>query len=416
MLHSLKIRNFSSFRGEQNFSLEGPASLTNDPGFVSLERGRAVALSAIIFGANASGKTNFLRAISFLSWFLINSWTALRPSQPFPFLPFYFLETKDHVSEFELQTRAPNGDRFLYSLVLGGNLVVSETLRCKPCGQRLYHNIFTRNGDEYKTYQKSGFKSGDIPKKAIRSNASIISASLQSGVSAFDNFLFSFQITTNVGFTGIIEPDRNMYLDQLDSDPVLKEKVNRIISKCNTGISSLEIAQQELSDQQKYDIVSNIKKFPLLNIDESFFEGSLKIYSADAIHEIGASKFRLPLDLESDGIRHLLPLLVNILKVINNGAILAYDEIEKGLHPQLVQYILDLFHDPQVNTKNAQLICASHAADCLNFLDKYQIFFTSKNEKQESIIYRLSDISGVRNDDNYMMKYLSGAYGGIPEI
>ena len=92
------------------------------------------------------------------------------------------------------------------------------------------------------------------------------------------------------------------------------------------------------------------------------------------------------------------------------------DEFDVNLHPEIVSTLFDLFIQPETNPYNAQLLFSSHSHRILTKLDKYQIVLTEKNEKGESEAWRLDSVSGVRADDNYYEKYITGTYGAVPKL
>lgn len=416
MLQRLKIKNFSSFHHEQEFVLDSPRATREDRRFFRVSDNENIALAAVIFGGNASGKTNFLRALPFLAGFIRNSWSGLKPGQPIPCLPFLFSRATG-LSEFELSVISSQGNKYVYQLGMDTSKVHFENLKVKNIGTRAFSWLFKRAFNTIKLYPKSGFKLGDLPRKSLRENSSLISASLQSGITVFDDFISSIQITTNTGTIDVFDiGSDNLYLDKLYSNQILKNLVTEMMRKCDTAIFDLDIVQEDLSDQDKINLYNAFRNQPFFNIDESTFKEDIKSYRVGTIHRLGDSQYQLPLDLESDGIKKLIPLITMIFTTLHSGGIMVFDEIEKGLHPQLVKFILDLFYDSEINTKHAQLICTTHSADCLNFLSKYQVFLTDKDQEQATSITRLSDIGGVRNDDNLMQKYLAGAYGGVPLI
>lgn len=418
MLHCLKIKNFCSFREEQEFRLDSPGSTLGDRRFARGSGHTTTALTAMVFGANASGKTNFLRALPFLGWFIKNSWTALKPEQKIPFTPFLFSNSKIEPTGFEICVESEAGNFYIYQLELDCNTVLVESLKIKNPEARGYSSLFKRYSAKYKLYPKAQFKMGDIPKKALRNNASFISTAIQSNISVFDDFLSAFYINSNIDLLDVIDiaNENNLYLDKLYNDESLKNIVTDIIKKCDTGIDAIEIIQEDLSEQKKINLYNTINSQFFFNLDKDNFKANSKSYMANSVHIISDNKYKLPLEYESNGIKKLIPFITEIISSINRGGILVFDEIEKGLHPQLVKFLLELFYDEDINTRHAQLICSSHSADCLNFLAKYQIFITVKDKTQSSCITRLCDIGGVRNDDNLMQKYLSGTYGGVPDI
>ena len=92
------------------------------------------------------------------------------------------------------------------------------------------------------------------------------------------------------------------------------------------------------------------------------------------------------------------------------------DEIDVNLHPEIVMSLLDLFLQPETNPKNAQLVFSTHSHLVLSKVNKYQITLVEKNINGISESWRLDEMSGVRSDDNYYLKYIAGAYGAFPNI
>ena len=104
-----------------------------------------------------------------------------------------------------------------------------------------------------------------------------------------------------------------------------------------------------------------------------------------------------------------------IVRSLDTGSLMIIDEIENRIHPFIIEKLISLFADKTINKNNAQIIFSTHQPYLLSELTKTQIFFTEK-EDLETEIYRLDEVDGVRNDDNFYMKYLNGVYGGVPEV
>ncbi len=139
-------------------------------------------------------------------------------------------------------------------------------------------------------------------------------------------------------------------------------------------------------------------------------------YNIMGVHLIDNIGFKLPWLLESEGTRRIFNLLDKIILALNDGGLLVLDELDVNLHPDLLVPIIDRFADPEANPKNAQLIFSTHSPLVMNKLDKTQILLVEKNNKNESEIWRLNDMEGVRHDDNWYKKYISGVYGAKPRV
>ena len=108
--------------------------------------------------------------------------------------------------------------------------------------------------------------------------------------------------------------------------------------------------------------------------------------------------------------------LPSIFDALDRGGVLFIDEIENGLHPIIVQFIINLFNEPKTNPNNAQLICSTHNTLLLENCRRDQVWFMEKNKYGESKISRLSDYFNVRSNDKVHQKYLKGVFGAIPNI
>ena len=125
-------------------------------------------------------------------------------------------------------------------------------------------------------------------------------------------------------------------------------------------------------------------------------------------------EYRIYLANESHGVFNLFPKLFFILKGIKEGALIAIDELESGIHPQAVSRILHLFMEK--NNKKGQILFTTHMTPILMDLNKYQVYLTEKNKDNESEVFRLDQVEGVRPEDNLFKKYMAGIYGGFPDI
>lgn len=410
MIHYIKIKNFYSFREEQDFSLLGTKVNQDDDRFMITPTRRILAKTAVILGANASGKTNFLKSFIFLNWFINSSWQNLAQDNQIPYQPFLF--TNDiSPTQFELCTESQDGTQYLYSLILTSENVIFESLKSRKIESKRYSTIFIRKKEDYKIYQSANFSFKiDIPQKLPRKNASFISATRQISITTFDNFLNSFSVIGNVNSFGRTVTD-NYYFGRLGDDLDLRNKVVHAIKEFDTGISEFKISSKIIDEAEAVELFKKMN-MPIQKNQQR----ELKQLDIQGIHSVDGENYSLDLDSESNGIRQLLPFLTIVFICLKNGGILIYDEIERGLHPLLIPKIMNLFYNIETNPRNAQLLCTCHSTDIINFLNKKQIFITDRNAKQESNIYKLSSMSGIRNDDNIESKYLSGTYGGIPSI
>uniref|UniRef100_UPI0025CFFC6B AAA family ATPase n=1 Tax=uncultured Ruminobacter sp. TaxID=538947 RepID=UPI0025CFFC6B len=121
---------------------------------------------------------------------------------------------------------------------------------------------------------------------------------------------------------------------------------------------------------------------------------------------------------ESSGTQKFFSFAEPILDVLANGSVLCIDELNVNLHPKLVQFLVELFHDPKANPKNAQLIFTTHETTILTqeIFRRDQIWFCDKDREQASFLYPLSDFSPKKGKENLELGYLSGRYGALPLV
>jgi uncharacterized protein len=111
----------------------------------------------------------------------------------------------------------------------------------------------------------------------------------------------------------------------------------------------------------------------------------------------------------------LFMAMANIFSALEKSNVIIIDEIEAGFHPEAINKLLGYFIDENKD-RTAQLIFSSHSLGFMNKLDMHQIFLTEKNNKSESSTFKLNTVDGVRPDENFLSKYLAGAYGAFPKI
>lgn len=400
MILRFAVENFFSFRDkiEVDFTLSSQAG--DRPGLASTESGRRVNTVIGVFGANASGKTNLLKSLSFLSWFVIES-ARLKPDTDLLCEEFIFREkeSQEPISlslDFEYK-----GGEYRYELRILDNRVIHEALLRK---KTRFGYLFERAWSE--ATQGYHFKSQDIGPAAHvpqRENASwLSSALLQEHPLALSLRPFFDSFHGNLGYQGRM-PIHDAEMVNLmqaaefyQASPDLLRTVAALMADFDLGLTDLRIQPTKNigPDGKEYEL-----SFPF------------------AIHEVAGHKYVRALFAESRGTQALFVLLRHLLPVLESGGIACIDEFESGLHPHMVAAVLDLFFNPYTNPNGAQLIATFHSDYLLrDKLHKYQIYLTEKDDTLNSIAYRLDSIRGVRNVDNLYEKYHAGAYGGIPAL
>lgn len=403
MLHLLKIENFYSILEPQVVDLRVAANVPDTPGrFASLWEGskeRAPKVVAI-FGPNASGKSTVLRALSFIAWFVRDSFI-LQPDAALPFERFNNRAGQSQPARLSLSLAgladptdviegAPEC-RYSYELELGGPpgqpaTVQREALYYWPPPAQRKVRLFERDGDGQVTagsaFALSGFR--QALEKILRPNASVVSTLAQ----LKHPFATSIWEAAQTVFSNILIERSDALEEQVvrlyAGNPLLVEALNHEIERIDLGIRAMRVEQG--------------------------VNGPIALFTHQG-HD-----GPMPLVLESQGTRLFLRLYPVLLRALETGGIAIVDELDTAIHPLILPEILRWFHDPKRNPHNAQLWMTCHNASLLEELVKEEVIFTEKAPDGRSEIFALRDIQAVRRDDNYYRKYLGGSYGAVPNI
>lgn len=391
MIRKVKFSNFYSFHKEQEISFLAKKKKTYD--YFKSDSGDQITKVAGFVGDNASGKTNIMRFFSFISYFVCRK---IDNESPFtPGLAYHSFFDNDERSNFYIEFEF-DGSIFFYDFTIQKKVLLNESLYIKKNkkGSKKIE-IFSRHLGNIKFLNKKYFKKLTIKTLPnIREDVSLLTAIHGSiyHVDIIDTVYHYF-----VGFqTNINEKGKTSYcvhkikavVDYLVKDLELKKQVDDIISRFNTGLKGFHI-----EESQNKDLV-----VPIFGI-----------------HTTTEKNNRLNFEYESRGTQSLFFLVVNLLNALKHGSVVIVDEIETGLHPAALNKLISFFIDENKD-KTAQLFFSSHSFGFMNKLDMHQIFLVEKNNTNESFVYRLNEVEGVRPDENFHAKYMTGSYGAFPKI
>ena len=398
MIHKYRFKNFFSFAEETEVSFVLNRQVPNSDLVFESPGGTRLSKLLTAIGPNASGKTNVLKPLSFLRWFIPHSFTTCKPDDEIPVQSHFFSDEAD--SEFEIEFE-DSDHHYRYSLVINPERVVHESLHQKT--SKFFSFIFRRDWSEASSaydirQQNFGFAAREAEK--VRQNASLISTAAQYNVSCARELVSYFRrFYSNVMDTGRVHFETGDVFEITEffhGQPALRARMSDILSNLDLGIAEVIIESHSYVDKESGK--KEETKIPF------------------GIHRHGKQEEKLPLWYESSGTQATFVLLKKILPALEQGGIVIIDEMEADLHPDMITAMLELFIDPERNPHNAQIIFTCHAHEVLNDLQKDQVLLIEKDPDGFSEAWRLGDMKGIRRDDNLYAKYRAGAYGAVPNL
>ena len=360
-----------------------------------------------IYGPNASGKSNVLDALAWLSMAVANSlrlWDDRIPRDA-----HRFGDGPTSPSEFELDI-VVDGIRHGYRLEVHDSAVRYESLDSYP--ERRRRNLFTRHGDQIDF--RRGFDGARRVQELLMPATLALSAAMRVNGS----------ITQRVGRTiarvGVLgQGQRGFYRpDLLDSTAEL------FLGQGDTNQPSLFSP----SEERPLGIDSNLALELLRFADPGIHnykvverERRHRRWLTDRlrlVHQVGDEPVAFELEEESAGTQTWFHLIGPALRALQNGRILLLDEIDASLHPRLSTRLIEIFQDPLTNPHGAQLVFTSHDTSLLNSLNRDEVWLTEKARNGATHLVALAEFAGerVRKSLNLERAYLQGRFGSIPDV
>lgn len=430
MLIEFSAANFKSIRDRQTLSMVASSGgeMRDSHTFTAPMGGKSdirLLRSAVIYGANASGKSNFLDALGTMFMIVGTSATESLRGSPVPVTPFRLdPAARNKPSEFEINFIA-GGVRYQYGFSATQERVLEEWLLAYPHGrvQRWLGRVWVDKKEDYEWLLGANLKGEkNVWKNATRENALFLSTAVQ---------LNSRQLLSIYKwFTG---SSLSMIRERL-MDSFLSTGSNTTSVYCERGGKEEVVEFLRHADLDIYDVKLRPRSLDALNkISGRYTAGAFsdfpknfhgvmdqdEMYEVRMIHnDIKNQPVEFDLDDESDGTRQLYCLAGHWLTCLKNGLTVAADELDEHLHPKLVQYLVGLFNNEKTNPNNAQLIFVTHETAFMdkNFLRRDQVWFCEINSKLATEVYPLTDFHPRKGRGNLRAAYLSGGYGALPHL
>jgi uncharacterized protein len=417
MLIEFSVGNYRSFKDKVTFSmvaanLVAKEKKLDENNVFAVDKELKLLKSAAIYGANASGKSNFAKALSFMKWFMVNSSKETQSTDEIGVEPFRLsTETDKKPSYFEL-VFLMEGRKYRYGFEAAREKIVSEWLYYIPKIRET--KLFER---KFNIIKSSKIYNADGIQQRTRNNALFLSVSAQFNVELAEKILEWITEKLNI-ISGLHDQAYLNYTVKCLINNQNQADIIQFIKKLDLGISEIQIDQEDFTvDTLPDEIPDELKKL-------IFKAGGGKATSISTTHrkfdEEGnyqsIEKFELN-HHESEGTQKIFALAGPLVTALKKGEILIIDEFDARLHPLISRAIVELFNSQESNSNNAQLIFMTHDTNLLSskIFRRDQIWFTEKNRYGATELYSLAEYK-VRNDASFESDYIKGRYGAIPYI
>lgn len=426
MLVEFSVENYRSFKERQTFSMvasEDEAMLSSNSFPMPKTKDLHLLTSAVIYGANASGKSNLLRAMQTLRNIVVSSASRMQKGDKFDIQPFLLdAECQKRPTDLEV-IFIDNQIRYEYGLTLDENRVYEEWLLAYP--KKRAQTWFSRTykpdnpdfqaDDGYEWSFGAGLKGEkERIKNFVRSNSLFLSHAAQNNHPQLTNLFDWFEENLNM-ISPLISPYfSGLYTaDRCEEDKEFCKKVVNILIQADLDISDIKI------EMRPFPSASEGKK-AIKNTPFSYWEQfkDMEVPDVKIIHRtMDSEQITLNLEDESEGTKRLVELAQPLLDVLQKGKCsLVIDELDRSLHPILATALARMFNNPEINKNQAQLIFTTHDTSLLDgeIFRPDQIWFTEK-DKSMTKLYSLVEFQPCE-DESLQKGYLKGRYGAIPFI
>ena len=393
MILEFRATNFLSIKDELKLSfvstqLKESSAEPNDLYDLS-DTGISLVRSAIIYGANASGKSNVLKAFAFYKRFITDSFKDSQAGEVIDVENFRLNATT--IDEpTSLEATFTDGEYiYRYGFEVDSQKVQMEWLYRRACKKRAKEvELFYREDGVTSVHPKSQLLQELVNKKMVRSNALLLSTAAQFNETTAVNIL-RWLSDTQVLFCSedeVLWQNAIKYLD----DEVLRERITAFARYADLGIENItKIDNRIVSRHRQYDDEGREVNNVAFSFSRNESEGTIKYFS----------------------------LAYPIIDALDNGKRVVIDELDSRLHPLLVKRIVALFNDARTNPKGAQLLFTAHDTYLLSagLFRRDQVWFTQKDNFGATELYSLAEYK-VRSTSPFERDYLLGKYGATPLI
>ncbi len=414
MIIEFSVKNYRSIRDLQTISfkatgLKSPAGSDIDADNIVKSNGVSLLKTVGLYGANASGKSNMLMALSYFTQVVGSLAIDSRGVRPL-YDPFLF-ETSNEGCFFQIVLLL-NGKKYRYGFVVNKSDNVpgkNSSNDVKIESEWLYGNIdknmtrlFLRIGQEVKENKLPTSEGVVIPTKLPYPHTLFLAHAAAFDANGIPEQILKylkFQITDNIA---IKEVFRVMSIKLLKSE---EDLFLSLLKQFNMKYDDIE-----LIDEESY-VGDDYINFPLRNVllKRTTKDGDGKPVSMNLEYRESAGNKK---------IFDLAGILLAAFITKKYPRLIVIDEIDSNFHPSLLIKLIGMFNNPKINKANSQLLFTSHDTNLMSpsIMRRDQFYFAEKQEDESTRLYSLADLRGIRNDADFAKQYLAGYYGALPVL
>ncbi|WP_053955424.1 AAA family ATPase [Inediibacterium massiliense] len=401
MLIQFNFKNFKGFRDEVSLDMTATSLKEHPYNLIDTNKKESFLKVTAIYGANGSGKSSVIQAFEFMRKWVLTSFKRESEKKGIPIKRFAFDNvSRKKTAEFEVFFRCKSNE-YQYGFTVDDKKIHEEWLYKRDfTSKNKYDTLFERIGDKIECSNK--LKSAENLVELVEESTLFLSI-IASAKIMYAKEVFKWFLDTDIIDFGDIGLE--MFLTRM-LPPYIEEEeylegMKAFLKAVDINIDGIRVEKKEISDEER---------------DE------YKIFSKH-LSQDKKTIYEIPFTEESSGTQKMFALYNFIISTIKNGNTLIVDELDAKLHPLLLRYVINMFHNDEINKKGAQLIYTTHDNYTLTreIFRRDQVWFVEKNEEAVSDLYslaelKLEDNTKVRNDATYNKQYLLGRYGAVPVL
>lgn len=425
MLIEFQVGNFLSFKEIVTFSMVASDEIDSqdeeldENNVFSVNKELSLLKTAAVYGANASGKSNLVKAFGFMRDFVINSSKDMQITDLIEVEPFKLSSETESKPSFFQVVFVLNKRIYRYGFKVSQKKVIEEWLFCTPNVKE--YQLFKRNNKDFKISSKF-FKEGLSLQDKTKPNSLYLSVLAQFNGKISIEIIKWFANCQVIFGSGKHDSFYKTITLKLFESPFIKKNSIQFIKDLDLSIQEINITKETISSDL---FPSHIPE----ELKSMFLRSSSEVSSIKTTHEkynndgkvIGSEEFDLEKN-ESEGTKKLFYFSALLLVALRDSQILIIDELEAKLHPLITHKIIELFNSNNYNKKSAQLIFMTHDTNLLNtnlfgsrLFRRDQIWFTEKDTQGATDLYSLAEYD-IQEDEPFEADYIKGKYGAIPFI